>query len=157
MKNIILSLLLLSYVYGNKPEKQYWDEVKDSSDIELLKSYKKQYPHGTFEKIADIKIKRLQQNISFENELDSNDWIKGNVQYKFYGIGKANKHYKGIHYQENLARSRAKKKLMKLYNQKKLSNKKMIKYNNLIESKQYIDDSERVYIMLYVSNYNLND
>ena len=157
MKNIILSLLLLSYVYANKPEKQYWDEVKNSSDIELLKSYKKQYPHGTFEKIADIKIKRLRQNTFEEDEIDSHNWIKGNVQYQFYGIGKANKHYKGMHYQENLARGRAKKKLMKLYNDKNLSNKKMIKYNNMIETKQYIDDSERIYIMLYVENPNLTN
>ena len=157
MKNIILGLLLLSSIYADDSEKQYWDEVKNSSDIELLKSYKKQYPHGIFEKIADIKIKRLHRNdISYEAS-NSNSWIKGTSKYQFYGIGKANKHFKGKHYQENLARSRAKKNLMKLYNTRNLSDKIIIEYNSLLESKQYIDDKGRLYMLLYLDNYNLID
>jgi len=157
MRKFILSLLILSSIYADKSEKNYWDEVKNSSDIELLKSYKKQYPHGTFEKIADIKIKRLQKTELFNEEDKTNNWVNGKVQYQFYGIGKANKHYKGIHYQENLARSRANKKLMKLYNVKNLTNKKIIEYNRLIETKQYIDERGRLYMLLYLDNYNIID
>jgi hypothetical protein len=142
-------------MYAGSSEKQYWNEVKNTSDIELLKSYKKQYPHGTFEKIADIKIKRLQKNFISEVEENSNNWIKGTNRYKFYGIGKANKHYKGKHYQENLARSRAKKNLMKLFHKKNLTDKRILKYINLLESKQYIDERERIYMILYLDNYNL--
>ncbi|MDC0933782.1 hypothetical protein OAR97_08010 [Arcobacteraceae bacterium] len=157
MKKLLLSLLLLSYIYASSAEKQYWDEVKNSSDIELLKSYKKQYPHGTFEKIADIKIKRLQRNnISYTKE-SPDSWIKGTTKYQFYGIGKANKHFKEKHYQENLARSRAKKNIMRLFHMKNISDKTITEYLGLLETKQYIDKKERVYILLYLDNYNLID
>ena len=59
MKIVITLIFLFSLIYGNESEKFFWDEVKNSADIEMLKSYKKQYPHGIFEKLADIKIKRL--------------------------------------------------------------------------------------------------
>jgi len=155
MKSLLIVLLFCTYLYSNESEKQYWDEVKNSSDIELLKSYKKQYPNGVFEKIADIKIKRLlKSNIEINKDEDFS-WIKGNVSYKFFGIGKANKHFKGKHYQENLARSRAKRELMSLFNDYNLSNKQIAKYNNLLEIKKYTNKKGRIYILVYIDNYNL--
>ena len=158
MKIVLTVIFLLSLVYANESEKYFWDEVKNSSDIEMLKSYKKQYPHGIFEKLADIKIKRLQRETESTNEKDTNEitnWIKGTSKYKFYGIGKANKHFKGKHYQENLARSRAKRKLQKLYDKNNLSNETIAEYNSLEEKKQYIDKKGRIYILIYIDNYNI--
>jgi len=145
-------------MYGNESEKFFWDEVKNSSDIEMLKSYKKQYPHGIFEKLADIKIKRLQRVAETNEDKDTNEiplWIKGTTKYKFYGIGKANKHFKGKHYQENLAKSRAKRKLQKLFDKNNLSNETMEEYNRLQEKKKYVDKKGRIYILLYIDNYNI--
>ena len=155
MKYLVLFFLLISYGYSNESEKQYWDEVKNSSDIELLKSYKEQYPHGVFEKIANIKIKRLQKTNKKEIEEESSHWIKGTSLYKFYGVGKANKHFKGKHYQENLARNRAKRNLMKLYKSHDLSDETILKYNDLLETKKYTDDRGRIYLLVYIDNYNL--
>ena len=83
-------------------------------------------------------------------------WVKKDIYYKFYGIGQANKHLKGRHYQENLARSRARKDLQKRYDKKHLSNTLMNRYNKLLETKSYIDTKGRVYILLYLDNYKLN-
>lgn len=158
MKILYTIILLFSLVNANESEKFFWDEVKNSSDIELLKSYKKQYPHGIFEKIADIKIKRLLKNERINETEDENitpHWIKGTSKYKFYGIGKANEHFKGKHYQENLARNRAERKLLKSFENEKLSNKTIEEYNDLIEKKKYVNKKGRIYILLYIDNYNL--
>ena len=158
MKMILTCLFVVSLMYGNESEKFFWDEVKNSSDIEMLKSYKKQYPHGIFEKLADIKIKRLQRVSETDEDKDTNEiplWIKGTTKYKFYGIGKANKHFKGKDYQENLAKSRAKRKLQKLFDNNNLSNETMEEYNRLQEKKKYIDKKGRIYILLYIDNYNI--
>jgi len=143
-------------MYANKAEKFFWDEVKNSSDVELLKLYKKQYPNGTFEKIADLKIKRLlKSSKSKDNKNEIPTWLKGTTKYKFYGVGKANKHFKGKYYQENLARNRAQRDLQSLYEENNLSNKIIEEYNNVLEIKQFIDKNERIYILLYIDNYNL--
>jgi hypothetical protein len=156
MKNIIISLLLFSFIYADDSEKQYWDEVKYSSDVELLKSYKKQYPHGIFEKIADIKIKRLQKIDTASQDKDViPNWLKGTSEYKFYGVGKANKHFKGKHYQENLSRNRARRELQSLFEDNNLENETMNKYNTLIEEKKYVNKKGRIYILLYIDNYNI--
>ncbi len=158
MKIVLILCLLLSFVFADKSEKLFWDEVKNSSDIELLKLYKQQYPHGVFEKLADLKIKRLLKSNQSDNQIDENViplWIKGNVEYRFFGLGKANKHFKGKHYQENLARSRARRNLQKLYDDKHLTNEQMDEYNSLIETKIYTDKNERIYILLYIDNLNI--
>jgi len=158
MKIILTCIFLFSLIYGNESEKFFWDEVKNSSDIEMLKSYKKQYPHGIFEKLADIKIKRLQKAVETDEDKDTNKiplWIKGTSKYKFYGMGKANKHFKGKHYQENLAKSRAKRKLQKLFDNNSLSNETMEEYNRLLEKKKYVDKKGRIYILFYIDNYNI--
>ncbi len=153
MKIVITLIFLFSLIYGHESEKFFWDEVKNSADIEMLKSYKKQYPHGIFEKLADIKIKRLKINNGSVEDKDINEiplWIKGSTNYKFYGLGKANKHFKGRHYQENLARSRAQRELFNLFSHRKLSNATIGEYKELIEQKKYKDKKGRIYILLYV-------
>lgn len=60
-KLIFTFLFICTSLFANESEKFFWDEVKESSDIELLKLYKKKYPNGLFEEIADIKIKRLKK------------------------------------------------------------------------------------------------
>ena len=151
MRIFLGTILLFLVLNANESEKFFWDEVKNSSDIELLNSYKKQYPNGTFEKIADIKIKRLSKNKTINEDANSIPmWTKGTSKYQFYGIGKANKHFKGKHYQENLARNRAERKLFNLFNEKNLSNDIIEEYNTLIEKKQYTDNKGRIYILLYI-------
>ena len=82
-------------------------------------------------------------------------WVKKDIYYKFYGIGQANKDIKGKHYQENVARSRARKDLQKRYDRKNLSNTLMDKYNKLLETKYYVDNKERIYFFIYLDNNNL--
>jgi hypothetical protein len=159
MKKIIFVLtLLITIVFANEAELLFWDEVKDSSDVELLKLYKKQYPHGTFESLADIKIKRLMKSNIVEEENPNliPSWIKGySVDYEYYGVGKANTHFKGKHYQENLAKSRAKKELQNKLDNTDLSQKKMYEYLQLVQTKKYVDEKGRIYILLYIDNYDL--
>ena len=158
MKIVLICVFLISLCNANESEKFFWDEVKNTSDVELLKLYKKQYPNGTFEKIADLKIKRLKK--MDQKEVDNNGipyWIKGTTKYKFYGVGKANKHFKGKHYQENLARSRARSELQDLFDEKHLDNATIEKYNHLIEMKKYTDKRKRIYILLYIDDDDLED
>ncbi|PIF04814.1 MAG: hypothetical protein CSA86_00715 [Arcobacter sp.] len=157
MKQLLLIFIfLLTFVYADKSEKYLWDEVKNSSDIELLQLYKKKYPNGLFKEIADIKIKRLLKSKNTDKKSqDDGYWIKGTSKYKFYGIGKANKHFKGKHYQENLARSRAKRELYDLFSKKHLKNEQIDKYEDFIEEKKYINPKGRIYILLYIDNYNI--
>jgi len=159
MKKIIFILaVFITVLFADKAELSFWDEVKDSGDVELLKLYKKQYPHGTFEPLADIKIKRLMKaNITEEENPNVIPlWIKGhNVNYKYYGVGNANTHFKGKYYQENLARSRARKKLQNRLDSSDLSQEKIYEYSQLIQEKKYIDERERIYILLYIDNYDL--
>ena len=144
MKTLLIILCLSALLYANKSERLFWDEVKNSGDIELLKLYKEEYPNGVFKRLADIKIKDA---IPY--------WIKGTKEYRFYGVGKANKHLKGKHYQENLARSRARKDLQKLLDRANLTEKEMYHYTSLIETKMYVDKRDRVYVLLYIDNINL--
>lgn len=158
MKKIIFIFAIFATVlFANKAELLFWDEVKDSADVELLKLYKKQYPHGVFESLADIKIKRLMKaNIVEEEELVIPLWIKGiTSDYEYYGVGKANTHFKGKDYQENLARSRARKNLQKKLDRTDLTQEKMYEYLQLVQSKKYVDPRGRIYILLYIDNYDL--
>ncbi len=158
MKKIIFILtVLVTMLFSNEAELLFWDEVKDSSDVELLKLYKKQYPHGIFESLADIKIKRLtKSNVIEEEETAIPLWIKGRTsKYEYYGVGKSNKHFKGKDYQENLARSRARRNLQKKLDSTDLTQEKMYEYFKLIQTKKYIDDRDRIYILLYIDNYDL--
>jgi hypothetical protein len=159
MKIILIIFVLFGFVYAEKSEKLFWDEVKNSADIELLKLYKQQYPHGIFERLADIKIKRLYKSNKISEIEDPNAiplWIKGNVEYRLYGLGNANKHFKGKYYQENVARSRARKNLQYMYDDKKLSNELMNEYNEVLETKEYVDDDGRIYILVYIDNINIH-
>jgi len=158
MKTLLIILCLSALLYANKSERLFWDEVKNSRDIELLKLYKEEYPNGVFKRLANIKIKRLIQDNQTSIEADPDAipyWIKGTKEYRFYGVGKANKHLKGKHYQENLARSRARKDLQKLLDRANLTEKEMYHYNSLIETKMYVDKRDRVYVLLYIDNINL--
>ncbi len=158
MKKIILLTLLTTILFANKAELLFWDEVKNSGDIELLKLYKKQYPHGVFESLADIKIKRLKKANIYEEENPEVIplWIKGKTSdYQYYGIGQANKHFKGKDYQENLARSRARRNLQKILDRTDLTQKEMYDYLQLVQSKKFVDKKERIYILLYIDNYDL--
>lgn len=147
--------------YSKNSEKLFWDEVKDSSDVDMLRLYKTKYPNGVFESIADIKIKRLlrAKNENKQEELEDGGepfWIKGRLDYKYFGLGRATTHFKGKHYQENLARSRAKRDLQKEYERDNLSNEKIDKYNDLLQTKKYTDERGKIYILLYLDNYDLD-
>lgn len=158
MRKIILAMnLLISILFSNEGELQFWDQVKDSSDIELLKLYKQQYPHGVFEPLADIKIKRLNHANTKKDDVNTiPQWISGKTaDYEYYGIGKSNKHFKGKYYQENLARSRARKNIQKKFDTADLTQKEIYNYTKLIQEKRYTDTKERIYILLYIDNYDL--
>lgn len=79
-------------------------------------------------------------------------WIqKNSLRYKFYGVGSANNTLKGIHYQENVARSMARKELQKRYNRYQLSNYTMFRYNKQLKTQKYIDKKSAImYILIYL-------
>ncbi|MEA2017497.1 MAG: hypothetical protein U9N59_03520 [Campylobacterota bacterium] len=156
MKNLIILFLIVN-LYANDADKMFWDEVKNSNDIELLELYKKNYPNGLFESLANIKIKRLKKaNRIVKDKNKIPNWLKGDCQdYKYYGVGKANKHFKGKDYQENLARNRAQRNLQDKLNDFSLTNEEIFKYRELIQTEKYIDKKGRVYILLFIDNYDL--
>jgi hypothetical protein len=160
MKLFIIQLIfvsLVSNIYANDADKMFWDEIKNSNDIQLLELYKKNYPEGIFRSLANIKIKRLKKANRIKvtkNKIPI--WLKGDCKYyKYYGVGKANKHFKGKDYQENLARNRARRDLQDKFDNDKLLNKQIFNYNKLIESEKYIDKKGRIYILLFIDNDNL--
>ena len=157
MRKLLLLTLLSISLFANEGEKLFWDEVKDTNDVEMLKLYKKKYPSGVFESLADLKIKRLEKTEKPKRDLNGIPvWLKGaRDYYRYYGIGRANVHSKGVHYQENQARSRAKKELINRFNQAGLSNEKMFDYIEKMESDKYVDNRGRIYILLYIDNYDL--
>ena len=160
MKKLFIQLTILFLtinLYANEADKMFWDEVKNSNDIELLELYKKNYPNGIFKSLADIQIKRLRKvNRKVKNKNKIPLWLKGNCKdYKYYGVGKANKHFKGKDYQENLARNRARRDLQDKFDNSILTNEQVFKYNDLIQNEKYIDKKGRVYILLFIDNYDL--
>jgi hypothetical protein len=160
MKLLLMNLMILLTtinIYASEADQMFWNEVKNSNDIELLKLYKQNYPNGIFKSLANIKIKRLKQIQNIKtNQAKIPLWLKGFSQkYQYYGVGKANKHFKGKDYQENLARSRARRDLQEKLDKAKLSNKLLFQYNELIETKKYIDKNGRIYILLFIDNFNL--
>jgi len=157
MRKLLLLTILSISLFASKAEKLFWDEVKNTNDIEMLKLYKKRYPNGIFEPLADLKIKRLEKTEKPKRDKSGIPvWLKGaSDYYKYYGIGRANVHSKGKHYQENQARSRAKIELINRFNQAGLSNEKMFDYIEKMEKDKYIDNRGRIYILLYIDNYDL--
>ena len=159
MKSILLIGLFVFNLIANEceSEKLFWDEIKNSKDIEDYKYYNKKYPNGTFQYLADKNIKQLRK---FNNTVKLVDekpiWLKGYTkEYKYYGVGIANKHFKGIHYQENLALSRAKRILQDKFDDANTSYDTQSRYYNLIQKRKYIDEKGRVYILVYIDNYDL--
>ena len=157
MRKLLLLTLLCVSLFASESEKLFWDEVKDTNDVEMLKLYKKKYPSGIFESLADLKIKRLEKTEKPKRDINGIPvWLKGaRDYYRYYGIGRANVHSRGIHYQENQARSRAKIELINRFNDASLSNEKMFDYIEKMESDKYVDNRGRIYILLYVDNYDL--
>ena len=156
MRKILFIILLSISLFGSEEEISFWDNVKDSSDIELLQLYKKKYPNGAFESIADIKIKRLQKANRIESSSVIPNWINGTtVEYKYYGVGDATKHFKGEEYQHSLAYKRAERKLVAKINGSSLNKFKQEELLSKIQEKLYTDDKQRVYILLYIDNYDI--
>lgn len=157
MKSLFFILLIAFTLYGSESEKMFWDEVKDSNDIELLKLYKKNYPNGIFESLADIKIKRLKKvdTVQYAKPIVPT-WLKGYTsKYRYYGVGKANKHFKGKQYQRSLAIKRAKRDLENKFEKYNISTKQKEQYLEYLSTKEYIGKREKIYILLYVDNDNL--
>ncbi len=153
MKNIIFIILLSCTLFSSEEEISFWDNVKDSSDIELLQLYKKKYPNGTFESIADIKIKRLQKVNIVENSSVIPTWLKGTTtEYKYYGVGNATKHFKGEEYQHSLAYKRAERKLIDKLKESNFNKQKQEELLSIAQEKLYKDNNERQYILLYIDN-----
>jgi len=160
---ILFCLLVVVNLFAStnlEKEKAFWDEIKDMDNISLFLEYKKLYPHGTFVPIANVKIKYLRSlDDGYSKTTTSKSkpsWTHGYTsKYKFYGVGKANKHFKGEDYQENLAKSRARRELQAKYDYYNLSNDTMWRYNELIKTEKYVDKRGRIYILLYIDNYDL--
>jgi len=79
-------------------------------------------------------------------------WIYTANQYKYFGLATANNHIKGKHYQENVARSKAKRKIILLFEQDRLSYKTKKEYISHFEEKKYMDQDKKVYVLIYLDN-----
>ncbi len=159
MKRTVLSLLLcISFLFSSEAEQMFWDEVKDTNDIELLKLYKKRYPNGIFEALADIKIKRLRG--SSGSDITSNaipTWIKGRTtKYRLYGVGKSNKHFKGEDYQRKLAMKRATRKLEDKFEEYDLTDRHVSEFSRYIQTQEYKDKRDKLYILLYIDDEDID-
>ncbi|MEA3353802.1 MAG: hypothetical protein U9Q33_08315 [Campylobacterota bacterium] len=154
MRQFLLIFVAVTFLFGSKSEKMFWDEVKDTNDIELLRLYQKRYPNGIFESLAKIKIDRLKKANKDQKDINTiPNWLKGYTEdYKYYGVGKANKHFKGTQYQSSLANKRAKRKLMKKFKENRLTEKEIEEYLKLVEIKEYKDDKQRIYILHYIED-----
>lgn len=145
MKKIFFIVLVCINLFASNEEVIFWDNVKNSGDIELLKLYKNKYPHGLFDSIANLKIKRLKSaNNNHQNTNIKPTWLKGETTlYKYYGVGKANKHFRGIEYQNKLAYDRAKREFDDRLDEYDMSNQEL-------QIEKYIDKNGRIYILLYI-------
>ncbi|MEA3289820.1 MAG: hypothetical protein U9Q04_06510 [Campylobacterota bacterium] len=157
-KILILLLFISTLTYGSEVEKMFWDEVKDTNDIELLKLYQKRYPNGIFESLAKIKIDRLRKANIKKIDIDAvPNWIKGHTDdYKYYGVGKALKHFKGEEYQKALALKRAKKELFEKFHANKLPETVISEYITYLETKEYKNKRDRIFILVYIDNTNID-
>ena len=159
MRIILLVSLCILGLMANECEKEkyFWDEIRNSKDIEDFKYYNKKYPNGIYEYIAIKNIKQLRKtNNKMQLVGKKPTWLKGYTDdYKYYAVGTANKHFNGTHYQENLAKSRAKEKLYERFNKANISQDTQYKYYEVMQEKKYIDDKGRVYILLYIDNYDI--
>jgi len=131
-KVLLICLVVINLIADDcDREELFWEEIKNSRDIKDFKYYNKRYPNGIYEYISNKNIKQLRQSNNTTQLIKQRPlWIKGySENYKFYGVGKANKHFKGKDYQENLARNRARKKLQYKFDKSSLTNHQMFKYN----------------------------
>jgi len=156
-KSIFLVVFLFLFAFSSEFEKEryFWDEIKDSNDIELLKLYKQKYPDGIFISIANKKIEYLDSKKSYEIEVlqEVPLWIKGDCTiYRYFGFGRANKHFKGEDYQKSLAIKRADRELFGKLENSDLDPKIIEKLKTQIETKLYKNDKDRIFILRYVEN-----
>ena len=158
MKKILFLIIILlnSNILACDAEKAFWNEIKNSKDIEDFKYYRQKYKNGIFDYLA-LKNIRLLSGAKV-NHISSSlpSWIKGDsVDHRYYAVAFASKHYKGEHYSENLARQRAKDKLRDILSKAKLDDRTLRKYNNIIKSERYKSKNGRIYVMVYINNYEL--
>ncbi len=159
MKSILLISLFIFNLMANDCDKEqlFWNEIKDSKDIADYKYYNKKYPNGTYEYLADKYINQLRESdhtISITEDRPS--WIDLDIlKYKYYGVGKAIKHFNGIKYQKKLSLKRAMIDLEERLEDTILDKEKIEKLKNLIKSQEYIDNNGNFYILLYIENYEI--
>ena len=159
MKIILLISLFIFNLMANDCDKEqlFWDEIKHSKDIEDYKYYNKKYPNGTYEYLANKYINQLRESDDIititENEPN---WIYGeSLKFKFYGVGKAIKHFNGIKYQKKLSLKRAMIDLDDRLEDSSLDKDRIEELKNLIKSQEYIDNNDNFYILLYIENYEI--
>ena len=161
MKIILLICLFIFNLEANECDKEqlFWNEIKDSKDIEDYKYYNKKYPNGTFEYLANKYINQLRES---ENPIitieDEPRWINGeSLKFKFYGVGKSIKHFNGIKYQKKLSLRRAMINLEERLDQSDLDKERQDELKKLIKSKEYTDNNDNYYILLYIENYEIKN
>ncbi|MEA3499035.1 MAG: hypothetical protein U9R16_08250 [Campylobacterota bacterium] len=159
MRNILIISLFIFNLSANECDKEqlFWSEIKSSKDIEDFKYYNKKYPDGIYNYLANKYIKQLGGASDTITMLDDEPlWIDGKtLLYKYYGVGKANKHFKGIKYQVNLAQKRAKRELLKKFDEDNITTNRVEELESILRLEKYIDENNKVYILVYIDNYEL--
>jgi hypothetical protein len=159
MKRLLLIVLIFStglFAYDCDEEKLFWDEIKNSKDIADFKYYNQRYPDGIYEYLANKAIKQLRGGKKRVSRSGVPNWINGDTpEYRYYAVAYANVHFKGKHYQENLARGRAIQKLQDEFNEANLDADTHYRYNSIVQTKVYKDKKGKIYVMAYIDNYDL--
>ncbi|MEA3553711.1 MAG: hypothetical protein U9R39_04805 [Campylobacterota bacterium] len=159
MKIILLISLFIFNLMANDCDKEqlFWNEIKDSKDIEDYKYYNKKYPNGTYEYLANKYINQLRESDNTITLIeDEPNWIDGeSLKFKFYGVGKAIKHFNGIEYQKKLSLKRAMADLDDRLEDSTLDKEKINELKNLIKSKEYVDSNGDFYLLIYIENYEI--
>ena len=159
MRSILLISLFVFNLVANECDKEQmlWNEIKQSKDIGDYKYYNKKYPNGTFEYLANKYINQLRESNNTIYLIEDNpSWIDGNsIKFRFYGIGKAIKHFNGIKYQKKLSIQRAMINIEERLDESNLDKNKIEELKNLIKTQEYIDSDNNFYILLYIENYEI--
>jgi len=163
MKIILLVVLVfsLNLFATDDDEVLFWNEIKDSKDIEDFKYYNERYPDGVYEYLSNKQIKKISRS-KYQNKKNKKyqkdeipTWIKGNANYRYYSVGYSNRHFKGKHYAQNLARDRAMRTLQDQYNDENIDDDTIYKYNKILKEEVFINKDKRTYVLIYIDDYDI--
>ncbi|MBD3840546.1 MAG: hypothetical protein IE909_01450 [Campylobacterales bacterium] len=149
---VIYFLCTSSLLADTYSDKLFWNEIKNSNDIELFQLYITNYPNGIFVPIAKNKIEKLRSNHPNElTETTKPAWLEENsCMYTYCAKAYANAHFKGVEYQKKLAIKRADGELEEIFDSMNFSQEKIDSLKTQIKTKIYIDQKQKLFVLRYI-------